>query len=137
MEISMSSSDGFVPQIESMDLRSLYDQIFIVAISTGARDDGRLLAKTIHGPYSFDEMVGEVGRMWNDSQDNAKVYVLEKDHKKKSKWLDAKTIDYIQAKYVDIIMERLIGSEDRSYTVEAGVVEDREPEIAQQETENV
>lgn len=134
----MSSSDGFVPQIESMDLRSLYDQVFIVAISTGARDDGRLLAKTIHGPYSFDEMVGEVGRMWNDSQDNAKVYILEKDHSKKPKWLDAKTIDYIQTKYVDIIMERMIGSEDKSYTVAAGVVEDREAEeTKQQEQENV
>jgi hypothetical protein len=126
----MSSSDGFVPQIESMDLRSLYDQAFIVAVSTGARDDGRLLAKTIHGPYSFDEMIGEVGRMWSDSQDNAKVYILDKDYKKKPKWLDAKTIDYIQAKYVDIIMERMIGSEDQPYTVAAGVIEDHSAEEA-------
>lgn len=133
----MSSSDGFVPQIESMDLRSLYDHLFIVAISAGARDDGRLLAKTIHGPYSFDEMVGEVGRMWSDSQDNAKVYILEKDYKIKPKWLDAKTIDYIQAKYVDIIMERMIGSEDKPYTVAAGVVEDREAETAQLESQDV
>lgn len=129
----MSSSDGFVPQIESMDLRSLYDQVFIVAVSTGSRDDGRLLAKTIHGPYSFDEMLGEVGRMWNESQDNAKVYILEKDYKKKPKWLDAKTIDYIQAKYVDIIMERMIGSDDKPYTVVAGVVEDRETEETKQQ----
>jgi hypothetical protein len=133
MEIYMSSSDGFVPQIESMDLRSLYDQVFIVAVSTGARDDGRLLAKTIHGPYSFDEMIGEVGRMWNDSQDNAKVYILEKDYKKKPKWLDAKTIDYVQAKYVDIIMERMIGSEDKPYTIAAGVVEDQPSEEAKQQ----
>lgn len=118
-----STSDGFVPQAESMDLTNLYDHTYIVAISTGARDDGRLLAKTIHGPYNFDEMVAEVGRMWAETQDNAKVYILEKDPRKNSKWLDAKTIDYIQAKYVDIVMDRIIGSQDKQYTVSAGVVE--------------
>jgi hypothetical protein len=130
----MSTAEGFVPQIETMDLRDLYDHVYIVAVSTGARDDGRLLAKTIHGPYSFDEMVGEVGRMWTESQDNAKVYILEKDHKKKPKWLDAKTIDYIQAKYVDIIMERMIGSADQDFTCAAGLVEDSQQNIDKQET---
>lgn len=133
----MSSSDGFVPQVESMDLRGLYEHTYIVAVSTGARDDGRLLAKTIHGPYSFDEMVGEVGRMWAESQDNAKVYILEKDSKKKPKWLDAKTIDYIQVHYVDIVMERMIGSNDKTYTVSAGIVEDRNIETKDEEKSDV
>jgi hypothetical protein len=129
----MSTAEGFVPQIENMDLRDLYNHLYIVAVSTGARDDGRLLAKTIHGPYNFEEMVGEVGRMWSDSQDNAKVYILEKDYKKKPKWLDAKTIDYMQAKYVDIIMERMIGSSEQDFTCTAGVVEDDQEQINEQE----
>lgn len=118
----MSSSDGFVPQAESMDLSELHDHTYVVAISTGARDDGRLLAKTMHGPYNFDEMIAEVGRMWAESQDNAKVYLLEKNPKNQSRWLDAKTIDYIQAKYVDIIMDRIISAESKIHTVSAGIV---------------
>jgi hypothetical protein len=118
----MSSSDGFVPQAESMDLRNLYDHQYVVAVSTGDRDDGKMLAKTMHGPYSFEEMISEVGRMWSDSQNNAKVYILEKDHRIKPRWLDAKTIDYIQAKYIDIIMDKILFSKEESFTCEAGIV---------------
>ena len=109
----------FVPHAETMDLRSLYDKLFIVAVSTGARDDGRLLAKTIHGPYDFDEMVGEVGRMWTEEQNNAKVYILEKDRTVKPKWLDSDTVDYIQLRSADIVMDRLL-CKDQDYTCEAG-----------------
>jgi hypothetical protein len=112
----------FVPHVESMDLRSLYDKLFIVAVSTGAREDGRLLAKTIHGPYDFDEMVGEVGRMWTEEQNNAKVYILEKDRNVKPKWLDANTIDYIQLKSADIVLDRLLCRE-QDYTCQAGLKE--------------
>jgi hypothetical protein len=124
----MSTSDGFVPHIEEMDLSKLYDRVFIVAVSTGPRDDGRMLTSTMHGPYDFDEMVGEVGRMWASDQNNAKVYSIEKDHSKRSKWLDAKTIDYIQEKYADILLFRIIGSDsDKKYTTEAGIVQDKMP----------
>jgi hypothetical protein len=129
----MSTSDGFAPQAEEMDLSALYAHTYVVAVSTGDRDDGRLLAKTMHGPYGFDEMVGEVGRMWTDSQDNAKVYILEKDPLKKSKWLDSKTIDYIQDKYMDIIMARIIGNDEpKKYTVQAGIVEETQTEVSQE-----
>ena len=129
----MSTSNGFAPQAEEMDLSALYAHTYVVAVSTGDRDDGRLLAKTMHGPYGFDEMVGEVGRMWTDSQDNAKVYVLEKDPLKKSKWLDSKTVDYIQDKYMDIIMARIIGNDEpKKYTVQAGIVEETQTEVSQE-----
>ena len=129
----MSTSDGFAPQAEEMDLSALYAHTYVVAVSTGDRDDGRLLAKTMHGPYGFDEMVGEVGRMWTDSQDNAKVYILEKDPLKKSKGLDSKTIDYIQDKYMDIIMARIIGNDEpKKYTVQAGIVEETQTEVSQE-----
>lgn len=119
----MSSEKSFIPQIETMDLRSLYDQLFIVAVSTGPRNDGRLLAKTIHGPFDFDEMIGEVGRMWNEDQNNAKVYILDKDVRKKPRWLDCDTIDYIQLKYVDIVMDRILAKEE-NFTCEAGIREE-------------
>lgn len=117
-----SSEFTFVPQIETMDLRCLYDKTFIVAVSTGARDDGRLLAKTIHGPYDFDEMVGEVNRMWSEDQNNAKVYILDKNPKNKPKWLDSNTIDYIQIRCADIIMDRIL-SKEQDYTCEAGLLD--------------
>lgn len=121
----MSTAEGFVPQIEDMDLSRLYECVFVVAVSTGPRDEGNLLAKTMRGPYAFDEMVGEVGRMWCDDQNNSKVYIMEKDPSKRSKWLDAKTVDYIQDKYMDIIMARIIGQGAlKTYTCDAGIVEE-------------
>ena len=118
----------FVPHAETMDLRPLYDKLFIVAVSTGARDDGRLLAKTIHGPYEFDEMIGEVNRMWAEEQNNAKVYILEKNPKIKSRWLDSNTIDYIQIRCADIIVDKIL-SKDQEYTCEVGLL-DKEKEQA-------
>ncbi len=116
----MANDSVQTPSVETMDLRSLYGELFIVAVSTGPRDDGRLLAKTIHGPFDFDEMVAEVGRMWAEDQNNAKVYILGKDVKKKPKWLDGDTIDYIQLRYVDIVMDRIL-AKDNFYTCEAGI----------------
>lgn len=123
----MEEKKPFIPQIEVMDLKELFDKTFIVAVSTGPRDDGRLLAKTIHGPYDFDEMVGEVGRMWSEEQNNAKVYILEKDSKKRSMWLDSDTIDYIQTHFADIVVERILVSQDKTYTCVAGIRSDDEP----------
>lgn len=119
-----SSSENFVPEAENMDMSSLHDKVFVVGVNSGAPDEGYMLVKTIHGPYNFYEMVGEVGRMWAEQQDNAKVYILEKDFSKRSRWLDAKTIEYIQSKYMDIIMEGVLSrNEDTPFTCEAGIVE--------------
>lgn len=119
MQTAENTSNIFIPQAETMDLRSLYDKVFIVGVSTGPRSDGLILAKTIHGPFNFEEMVGEVGRMWFEDQNNAKVYVLEKNHKIKSKWLDENTVDYIQCNYADIVLDKMLSSDDKSYTCEA------------------
>jgi len=117
-------NNSFLPQVEVMDLRDLYDKVFITAVSTGPRSDGRLLAKTIHGPYTFEEMVGEVGRMWSEDQNNAKVYILEKDNKAKSAWLDENTIDYMQLHYADIVIERILSNDDKEYTCKARILSD-------------
>jgi hypothetical protein len=126
---SETSQNNFMPLLETMDLSKLYGLTFIVATSTGDRNDGKLLAKTIHGPFSFEEMVNEVGRKWVDSQDNAKVYILEKDHNTKPKWLDQNTTDYIQFKFVDILTERMLAGAfdvdaEKRFTCEANAVAD-------------
>jgi len=122
MESAESTNNVFIPQAETMDLRDLHDKIFIAAVSTGPRSDGMMMAKTVHGPFNFEEMVGEVGRMWAEDQNNAKVYILEKNFKVKSKWLDENTIDYIQCHYADIVLDRLLSSDDKVYTCKAKIV---------------
>jgi hypothetical protein len=133
--MSEEATNTFLPQVEVMDLRDLYSKVFITAVSTGPREDGKLLAKTIHGPYEFDDMIGEVGRMWSEDQNNAKVYVLEKDPKVKSKWLDVNTIDYIISNYADILLDRMLSSDDKTYTCKAGVVGEEEPEAPAESVE--
>lgn len=116
------NGEDFVPAVHEMDLRPLMAYTFIVAVSTGDRNDGKLLAKTIHGPYDFAEMVGTVGDMWAVDQNNAKVYILEKDRKAKPRWLDVNTTDFIAEKYATILLELMIENfDDKQYTVEAGV----------------
>jgi hypothetical protein len=118
------STDNFFADGEKMDLGELFDLQFMVAVSTGHRDDGLFLCKTVHGVYNFDEMISEVSAMWSERTENAKVIILNKDSKTKVKYLDAKTIEYIQLKVADICMDRILGG-DTSYTCKAAVIEDQ------------
>jgi len=118
-----SSNQEFNPLTEHMDLSDLHNQVFTVAVSTGNRERGSFLCTTIHGPYSFDEMIQEVSRMWTDDQNNAKVYVLEKDPKKPCKWLDVNTTEYIQFRSADILLERMLQTfDDASFTSKAKII---------------
>lgn len=120
-------SEDFLPECEEMDLRPIMGFQFVVAISTGDRSDGKLLAKTLHGPYTFAEMVGEVGEMWHAEQNNAKVYILEKDRKIKPRWLDLNCIDYVQAKYATILMDCMLENfDEKQYTCVARTLGEKE-----------
>jgi hypothetical protein len=113
-----------MPEIEEMDLEELHCLQFCVAINTGHRDDHLFLCKTIHGPYSFDDMVGEVSRMLNDDGNNAKVIVLDNNPKSRIKTLDCKTTEYIQFRAGDILMERLLCSQPKEFTCKASILEE-------------
>jgi hypothetical protein len=86
-----------------MDFSGIKEEQFIVAVSTGDRNKQRLLASTIRGPYNFSEMCNKVGRMCEEHAHHAKVYVLESDPTKPTTFLDAGTIDYIEANWEDIV----------------------------------
>lgn len=101
--------EEFNPLTAVVDLTRYYDKQFLVAISTGDRDKGKYLCSTIRGPYSFDEMIDEVGDMNASDQNNGKVYILEKDRKKKATFFDKNTTEYIQFNYQDILMDRMLG----------------------------
>lgn len=119
----------FLAEAEVMDLSPIKGKTYMVAVGTGDPNKVKFLCSTVHGPYNFTEMCQEVGDMWLQHQHHAKVVILEKDPKQKVLLLDANTIDYIEAHYIDIIMEDTLSAfEEKEYTCVAGTVEDAPPE---------
>ena len=115
----------FLAEIEVMDLSPIKDKTYVVAVGLGDPNKVKFLCSTIHGPYTFTEMCQEVGEMWVQHQHHAKVIIMEKDPKSRVLLLDANTIDYIEAHYVDIIMEEtLAGFQDKEFTCSAGTIEE-------------
>lgn len=119
-----NSSEGFIPEIETMDLSKIRDKQFVVGISTGNRDAFGMLISTLRGPYDFIEMIDVVRDMWFTQMNNAKVIILNKDFTQKLEWLDAKTIDYLISKGDQVIVEEFLLSPN--YTCEVGIVRDQE-----------
>jgi hypothetical protein len=123
-DLPVKDGEDFVGEFEVMDLSDLKDKSFIVGVSSGERDRCRFLSSTVHGPYNFYEMCEEVGVMWKDHQHHAKVTILEKDKTKAPKFLGVSTIDYIEAKYLDIITEGMLEGvfdEVKEYTCRADI----------------
>lgn len=115
----------FLAEAEVMDLSPIKDKTYVVAVGTGDPNKVKFLCSTIHGPYNFTEMCQEVGEMWVQHQHHAKVIIMEKDPKARVLLLDANTIDYIEAHYVDIIMEETLSAfEEKEYTCTAGTIEE-------------
>ena len=117
----------FLAEAEVMDLSPIKDKTYMVAVGTGDPNKVKFLCSTVHGPYNFSEMCQEVGDMWVQHQHHAKAIILEKDPKAKVLLLDANTIDYIEAHYIDIIMEDTLSSfafEEKEYTCVAGTIEE-------------
>lgn len=125
-ELPVKTGDDFIGELEVMDLSALKDQTFLVAVSQGDRNKGRFLSTTVRGPYSFVEMVEEVGTMWQQHQHHAKVVICTKKRTSAIKTLDENTSDYIEAHYSDIIIESMLDGafdEDKEFTCRAGIVE--------------
>lgn len=115
----------FLAEAEVMDLSPIKGKTYMVAVGTGDPNKVKFLCSTVHGPYNFSEMCQEVGDMWVQHQHHAKVIILEKDPKAKVLLLDANTVDYIEAHYVDIIMEDTLAAfEDKEFTCVAGTIEE-------------
>ncbi len=104
-----TKKDNFLAEVEVMDLSSLKDKTYVVGVASGNPDSVKFLCSTIHGPYTFVEMVQEVGDMWCSHQHHAKVLVLSKNPTEKVNYLSADTVDYIECHYMDIITEAMLG----------------------------
>jgi hypothetical protein len=124
MQPDINKDENFIGEFETMDLSELKDKFFMVAVNTGSREKAQYLCTTLHGPYSYVEMLEEVGFMWKEHQHHAKVYVVEKDRTKPNMWLDTNTIDYIEAQWENLIMDGLLDGtmEQKPFTCRAGML---------------
>jgi hypothetical protein len=124
-DLPIKKSEEFLAEVEVMDLSHLKNSQFIVAVSTGDPKSFKLLASTIHGPYSFVEMLQEVGDLWATHQHHARVIILAKDVTSPVECLDENTVDYIECYYGDLIMEEMIdGAFSKEYTCQVGLLDD-------------
>lgn len=114
--------DNFLAEAEIMDLSSIRDKQFLVAVGTGDPNSVKFLPSTIHGPFSFVEMCQEVGDMYVNHQHHARVIIPCKDSSKPVEVLDENTIDYIECHYTDIITEEMLGGafDEKPFTCKAG-----------------
>lgn len=120
------SEDIFVGELEEMDLKALHDQIFMVAINTGSRDEPKFIPESICGPLSFYEMVETVGNLYRQEMLHAKVLIPSKNFGTPPKVLNENTVDFIEARFMDIIADGLLGGEifnEKQYTCEAGFID--------------
>lgn len=124
--LPVKKGDDFLGEFETMDLSDLKDKQFLVAINTGDPNGPKFVCSSIRGPFSFTEMCQAVGLMWREHQHHAKVVICEKDMSKYPKYLDSNTVDYIEAKFEDIITDALLEGlldADKQYTCRAGINE--------------
>lgn len=123
-----------------MDLSEICDDksTFMVAQASGDPKGPRFVCSTLRGPYTFYEMVEEVGRMWEKEQVHAKVLYTERDRALPMRWLDECTIDYIEARWEEIVTDGFIGGlfDGKEYDVRAGILsEDDYKESLEEELE--
>lgn len=123
----LTQSEDFCAELMqgTMDFSKIQDGQFIVAVNTGPRNKPTILASTMRGPFDFYEMVESVGCMWEREQHHAMVYVLTKDFNKSSSFLDEGTIDYIEAKWEDIVASGILEAAlmDDGPVIPAGLID--------------
>lgn len=126
--LPVKKDSDFIGAFETMQLDELKDKLFTVAVSTGDPEKSKFITTTVHGPYSFIEMVEEVGYMWQEHTHHSKVIILDKNRDNNIKWLDKNTIDYIEANWRSLIMDSVLdGSiENKEYTCRAGINEEED-----------
>jgi len=135
-DLPVADPETFIGEFAEMDLAELKDKVFLVALSTGDRAKPKFISESVCGPLDFHEMVEIVANVHIDQQLHAKAMIPSKKFGEKPQVLDACTIDYIEAKYAEILMEALLTGElEKKYTCKAGFVnyeEEKKDEAAEQ-----
>lgn len=124
----VTQKDDFIADFHEgeMDMSKLQDKQFVVAVNTGNRNECKLLASTLRGPYDFYEMIENVGYMHEEELHHAKVTILSTNPKEPVQFLDLGTIDYIEAHWKNIISEGILEAAIRDFTMEPGLLSENE-----------
>ncbi len=138
-ELEVGNPDTFLGEFEQMDLSELKDKMFMVAISSGNPEKCKYIPESLHGPYGFYEMTEQVEQMWKQCQHHAKVIITSKAMGRPPQFLDACTVDYLEAKGGQIITEGMIGGEDlmTDYSCKAGIFEAENVPMLEKKEEDV
>ena len=139
--LPVKKGDDFIGEFEVMDLNPIKTEQFFIGVSSGDREKGKMLSTTIKGPFSFYEMVEEVGVMWQQEQHHAAVYIANTERNKKNKHLDKNTIDYLEANWETLVTDGLLSGAfdegaDVDYTCTVGINEadpEGDPRFAEEE----
>lgn len=124
--LPVKKGDDFVGEFETMDLSELKDGQYLVAVNQGDPEGPKFVCSTVRGVYTFEEMCEAVGVMWRQHQHHAKVIILQKDQAAAPKYLDANTIDYIEANFENIVTESMLEGvfdDVKDYTCRAGITD--------------
>ena len=125
--LPVKDPETFLGEMEEMDLSDLRDKVFGVAIGNGKRNTTSFMCHTLRAPLGFYEMVEMVGNIYEDQQLHAKAFMLNSDIRKSNVYLDECTIDYIEARYMDIITDGMLDgtlSAQKEFTCKAGFFEE-------------
>lgn len=124
-QLPLGNPDTFIGETEEMDMSSLLEHIYVIAVATGDPKKCKYVPETIHGPFGFYEMVEQVSMMWEMHQHHAKVIILSKNVNTRPKFLDECTIDYIEAKASSIVAEGMLNGEPliKDFTCRAGLLQ--------------
>lgn len=130
-DLPVGNPATFWGESEEMCLDELKGQVFGVAISTGDRTGVKFIPQTLLAPLDFFEMAEAVGTTYEQNQLHAKAFILNKVPGQRMLYLDECTIDYLEARYMDIIADGMLSGalEDSvQYTCRAGFLEDEDAE---------
>lgn len=119
-----TKSENFVAEFHPNEINfyNLYDKLFVVMVSTGDRNTALALPSTMHGPYSFLEMIRVVAKMHQTHQHHAKVFIPATDEAVSAQWLDSGTTDYIECFYETIENECLLDLNDATRHLQPGLL---------------
>jgi hypothetical protein len=113
-------------ELEEMDLTPLHGKMFGVGVSNGPRDGTKFVSSTLLAPLDFYEMVEQVSNIYKQQMIHAKVFILNKDPNKRMQYLDECTVDFIEARSEDLLMDALLSGDlldKKEYTCRAGFYE--------------
>jgi hypothetical protein len=132
VDLPETQKEEFVAEFRKgeMELSTLKDKLFCVSVNSGDRNKPKFLCSQIRGPFSFYEMVEYAGKLFANNMMHAKIVTLTKDIEEKPQFLDAGTVDYIEAHYQDIIIDGMLEGAgpfaEIEKTIEPGFIKDSE-----------